>query len=294
MDFLWFLHDLRSPALTAIFRVITFLGEETLPVLVLCALYWCVNKDLAYGLSISFFVSLLIVQGLKVAVRIDRPWLLDPAFMPVEAALETATGYSFPSGHTQTAASLFGYLGLASRKKGWIAASWALVLLVGLSRMYLGVHTPADVFAAMAISLVISLATLAYMRSGRSELILASVLGALSVVVLSYAITLHAQGTIETHYLADCCKAAGGCIGCAIGYVWAKRGIPFSTETPQPWQQFAKLFVGLVVLILLKDGLKLVFGSSLTLDAIRYALIAIWALALYPLLFSKLFRLSQA
>lgn len=294
MSFLSFLHDLRSPALTAIFRFFTMFGEEVIIVLVLSAIYWCVNKELGFGVAISFFASALLIQGLKIIFRIDRPWVIDPAFVPVAQALAGATGYSFPSGHTQTAASVFGYLGLASGKKRWIAASWALVTLVGLSRMYLGVHTPLDVIGAIVLSLAVSLLTLAYIRSKRSDTVLLVSLGVLSALVTALALILHARGVIETAYVSDCVKAAGGCIGCAVGFLWARRKIPFSVQTPRLWQQVLKVVAGLVVLLGIKSGLKIVLGDSLIMDAIRYFLIALWALALYPLIFSKIIRPAPA
>lgn len=294
MNFLWTLANLRSPVLDAIFSFITLFGEETIAVCLLCALYWCLNKELAYSVSLTFFISALVIQGLKIALRIQRPWLLDPSFLPVEAALATATGYSFPSGHTQTAAAIFGTLGLATRKRGWIIASWGFVLLVGLSRMYLGVHTPADVFGAILITLLIGLGVLAYVRGKGSDTILLIVLGVLSAIVLTFAFVLYGQGVIESHYVADCLKAAGGCIGCALALFWARRKIPFSTSTPKVWQQAAKLVVGLAVLVAIKELPKMLLGSSLFLDAARYFFIALWALAIYPLLFAKVFPAKEA
>ncbi|MDL2318231.1 phosphatase PAP2 family protein [Eubacteriales bacterium OttesenSCG-928-A19] len=288
MQLLWSIAQVRTPALTYFFQAVTFLGDEIFLVVLACALYWCVNRETAFGLCISFFLSALLVQGLKIVVRMDRPWVLDPAFMPVASALKTATGYSFPSGHTQSAAAIFGYLGIASGKKKWIVASWALVLLVGFSRMYLGVHTLLDVLGAIAISLASILITRACLKHPRSDALLPAILLGLSLLVLALALFLHGRSLIETVYLADCCKAAGGCIGCTAGFLWARR-IPFQTRTPRLWQQVLKLLVGLVVLVGIKSGLKAIFGESLALDALRYFLIALWALAVYPLLFMRLY-----
>ena len=73
----------------------------------------------------------------------------------VEAAREAADGYSFPSGHTQSAATLFGTLA-AWLRRGWLTvACIVMVLLVGFSRMYLGVHTPADVGTSLVIGTVL-------------------------------------------------------------------------------------------------------------------------------------------
>lgn len=287
MQLLWALEGIRSPFLTAVFSVLSLLGEQALVVAVICALYWCVDKELAFGLCISFFVSALLVQGLKIVIRIERPWVLDPAFLPVAAAVPSATGFSFPSGHTQAAAALLGYLGIASGKRRWVVIAWLLVALVALSRMYLGVHTLLDVSAAMAIVLIVILLTRALLRSEKSEILLPGIVGGLAVLVLAVALALRARGTIEAAYAADCVKAAGGCIGCAIGFVWARRAIPFPTAMPRLWQQAVKWMIGLCGLLLIQNGTKLLVPDSLPLDAIRYALIALWALALYPLLFSR-------
>lgn len=287
LNFLYALQGIRSPVLTLFFRFVTAFGEETILVLVLCTLYWCLDKEMATGVAISFFVSTLLVQCLKIAVRIERPWVLDPAFLPVAEALGTATGYSFPSGHTQSAAAIFGYLGLASRRKGPAIAAWALVALVGLSRMYLGVHTPLDVLGAMVLSLVVSLITLRYVRRSGSLRSLLAVLLALSAAALALAFSLHARGIIDKHYLADCCKAAGGCIGCGLGLLWAKTSIPFNPRAGVLWQQAIKLLLGIAGLLIIRSGIKALLGSHLAIDALRYGLIAFFALALYPLLFAK-------
>ncbi len=288
MDFLVFLEGLRAPWLTACFRAVTYLGEEVFLIVALCALYWCVNKKLAYGVGISFFASSLIAQGMKIVFRVERPWVLLPGFQPVSAALPTATGYSFPSGHTQSAAALFGSLGMASGKKRWMAASLAMILLVGLSRMYLGVHTPLDVFTSMAFTLVICAVVQWYLRKGYPDTILLAATFALAIPSLVYALTLGARGTVDPAELADCCKAAGGCVGCAAGFYAERRWIHFSTKTVRVWQQAVKLIVGLLVLLGIRVGGKALLGASLVADAVRYALIALWALALYPLVFSAL------
>src|SRR5699024_3428923 len=117
-----------------------------------CLLYWCISKALALKISFAYFLAGLTVQTLKVTFRIPRPWVLDPAFSPVESAVPAATGYSFPSVHTQSSACLYGTLGLRSSRKGLRSLFFAMVLLVGLSRMYLGCHTPWDVLASLAVS----------------------------------------------------------------------------------------------------------------------------------------------
>ena len=117
MDFLNLLSQYRTPAGDVFFQGITLLAQETFVVVVICWLFWCSNKKLAYCLGFTYFTSGLLVQGLKITFRVPRPWLLDPAFEPVASAVPGATGYSFPSGHTQSITALLGTLGLYTRKK---------------------------------------------------------------------------------------------------------------------------------------------------------------------------------
>ena len=153
MEILNLLAEYRTPFFDTLFQLITYLGQETLAVAVICWLYWCQNKKLAYTIGFTYFVSGLAVQGLKITFRIPRPWILDPGFQAVPSAVPATTGYSFPSGHTQSGTALFGSLALAS-EKNWKKFLCVLsFLLIGFSRMYLGCHTLKDVLTAMVISL---------------------------------------------------------------------------------------------------------------------------------------------
>ncbi len=291
MEFLRLLEGIRSPFLTMVFRFLTDFGEESFFLLVLCALYWCINKQLAYGVGISFFVSSMLTQGMKITFRVERPWIIDPAFSPAkgDGILATATGYSFPSGHTQSATALFTYLGLASRKKRVLIACLVLSLLVGFSRMYLGVHTPVDV--AVGFLLALTVATLSYWYMGKgfsyTPLIWAMLIGSIGVLV--YALTQQGGGVLEDKNLADACKAAGACIGCAGGLIAEHKWIHFSEKTARPWHQVPKFLLGVAVLLGIKAGLKPVLGESLLADAFRYTLMALWALAIYPLIMRRIF-----
>ena len=117
MEFLNFLAQYRTPAADAIFQAITLLAQETFVVVVICWLFWCSQKKLAYCLGFSYFTSGLLVQGLKITFRVPRPWILDPSFQPVASAVPGATGYSFPSGHTQSITALLGTLGFYFKKE---------------------------------------------------------------------------------------------------------------------------------------------------------------------------------
>ncbi|MCL2267404.1 MAG: phosphatase PAP2 family protein, partial [Treponema sp.] len=155
MELLKFLEGIRSPFLDTVIGLVTRLGEETVAIAVLCAIFWCISKKTAYGISITYLLSGLTVQGMKIIFRIDRPWIAHPELNPVHSALEHATGYSFPSGHTQSATSLLGSLGAAIKQVPLKIVFFFLVILVAFSRMYLGVHTLLDVTVSLLITSLI-------------------------------------------------------------------------------------------------------------------------------------------
>ena len=108
MDFLYFLEGLRNPVCDAFFSVVTQLGEETVFILLGLLFFWCINKWEGYYILTVGLIGTVINQFLKLWFRIPRPWVRDPNFTIVESARAEATGYSFPSGHTQSAIGSFG------------------------------------------------------------------------------------------------------------------------------------------------------------------------------------------
>ncbi len=296
MQLLYFFETLRTPFLDTLFGTITRLGEETVAIALICTIFWCVSKEIAYGVGVSFFVSGMAVQTLKVSYRVPRPWVLDPGFNAVESAIPSASGYSFPSGHTQTAGSLYGTLGLYS-KKTWIKlVCIALVLLVGLSRMYLGVHTPADVVAGLAVSIVISVFVWSLFNkvygNPKYDICVSGVIAVIAVAAIVYVFSI--SSLIDPGYIEDSCKTAGAALGFAVGYLIERRYINFDVKTEKAWQQAVKIVFGLAVAIGLKSGLKLILGGTALAGALRYFILVMWVLVIYPIIFKAAFKNKKA
>ncbi|MBO5976406.1 MAG: hypothetical protein J6P94_04450, partial [Oscillospiraceae bacterium] len=108
MQFLYLLESIRNPVLDAFFSAITYLGDEIAFLVLAIVIYWCVNKSHGLYIMLAGLGGTLINQLLKLSFRIPRPWVKDPSFTIVESAREAATGYSFPSGHTQQVTTTMG------------------------------------------------------------------------------------------------------------------------------------------------------------------------------------------
>ena len=120
-------------------------------------IYWAVSRSLGYWLMANVVSGLFINNVLKLTACIYRPWIRSPQIIPPEKALKSATGYSFPSGHTQIAASFFGSLAVRidEDRRPLRAVCVVFILLTGCSRCFLGVHTPQDVLVSIAVAAVL-------------------------------------------------------------------------------------------------------------------------------------------
>ena len=147
------LRELTNDILTPFMELISLFAVSYLvfiPVLV----YWIFDKKKGLFPLASFYFVIGINAVVKLTACIYRPWIRDVRVLPAGDSIRTATGYSFPSGHTATAGPICGGLSkVFSDSKKWISRICMILLLItAFSRNYLGVHTPQDVLFALAES----------------------------------------------------------------------------------------------------------------------------------------------
>ncbi len=314
MGILAVLAEHRTAILDWFFAAFTWLGSEYVVIVAVCLLFLCIDKRLGYRMAFVFFLSSALVQSLKVLCRIDRPWVLaerdypqyKDRYSPLEllGSKSGATGYSFPSGHTQSSLALYGTLALQN-KKIWVKAGLFLVaFLVAFSRLYLGVHTPFDVVVSLFITggvllLVESLFDRLY-DNPKADCYVAGLVLLMSLAALILGWVLSAKGIAAKKDATDCVKMAACGVGFAIGYVVERRYIRFDPKVGTVKEKALRLLCGVGGVFALKEGLK-ALGKSVFLpdsmgmmavDALRYMLMLLFALCVVPALSMK-FRRSK-
>lgn len=308
MPFLYFLEGLRNPFFDALFSFITLFGEETLFMAAGLIIFWCVNKYEGYYLLCTGFLGTVINQFLKMFFRIPRPWVKDPNFTIVESAREAAAGYSFPSGHTQVSVGLYGGICRWNKNNFLRSLTAILCILVPLSRLYLGVHTPLDVSVSIIIALIIIFGFYPlFKRAERSPKIMYAVLFTLTVIMAGYLCYIcfnnfpaDVYNEENIHNLISAKENGFTLLGCILGlivvYTLDERFLRFDTKAVW-WAQIIKAVLGIVLIFVLKEGLKYpleaVFGTNLAARSIRYFLIVVGGGVFWPMTFKWFGKLGR-
>lgn len=310
MQILYFFESLRNPILDTFFSLVTLMGEETVFMAVGMIVFWCVGKYQGYYLLCTGFIGTLVNQFLKMLFRIPRPWIKDPSFTIVESAKEAATGYSFPSGHTQSSVGLFG--GVARWNRNLILRIVMIVLcvLIPLSRLYLGVHTLLDVSVSIGIALLlIFVGAPLFRRAEHSPRLMFWILGVMTALVAAYVLYVclypfpaEVYSADAIHNLESARKNGFTLLGCMLAFLIVYpvdlKYIRFDTRAVW-WAQLLKAVGGILLVLaakeLLRYPLDAIFGEELILlsRCVRYFLMVLLGGIVWPLTFPFFARLGK-
>lgn len=304
MEFLRVLEGMRTPAVSAFMAAITYLGDETVFMLLAITMFWCVSKRQGYYIFAVGLLGTTASQWLKLIYRIPRPWVVDPNFTIVEAARARATGYSFPSGHSQSVVATFGCLAMANKNLLLRAACIAVILLVPFSRMYLGVHTPLDVGVGVAVSAVLVLVFRPCFRDeARCRRTGLAVLIGMLVCAAAYVVwtgKADFPADVDAENLAHGIQNGWTMLGCALGLFLSccfDRWKLHFDEKATFLGQACKLVLGFALLMGLRMGLKPLLnaltGGALWANAVRYFLMVMFAGCVWPLTFPYFAKLGK-
>ena len=296
MDILYALEKIRTPFWNGIMSAVTQLGGEVIFIVAAVVVFWCVSKWEGYYLMTIAFCGTVLNQFLKLICRVPRPWVRDPNFTIVESARAEATGYSFPSGHTQNAIGLFGGMARWGGRRWVRLGLTALALVIAFSRMYLGVHTPADVGVSLVLAAVLVLGLYPLMRRAQEKprymgYVLAAMLvvsGAFVVFVEAYGFSADTDAENLVSGIGNAWKMLGAVAGMTLAWLLDRRYIHFETQAVW-WVQVIKVAVGMALLLAIKSGLKApllaLLGHEGLAGGVRYFLLVLVAGAVWPLVF---------
>ncbi|WP_026526155.1 phosphatase PAP2 family protein [Butyrivibrio sp. VCD2006] len=265
-------------------------GEETVLILIMGFLYWCYDKKFGIYIGTNMVVGLTLNPLIKNIFLRRRPYMDNPGIKclrPVEPKADiydiSAQGYSFPSGHSMNSAIAYGTLARYKRQRIFTILAFVIPLLVGISRVSVGVHYPTDVLTGWACGVVVIFAV-PYINEKFGEA------NRWKVNLVYFLISCVGVFYCRTDdYFAGLGIMAGFFVGIEI----EKRFVNFE-GTMQPVHCILRLLGGLVLYLALNKLLKLPFSSEFLasgtmaayiIRAIRYFLVLLFLIGIYPYVF---------
>jgi membrane-associated phospholipid phosphatase len=155
MEYLLFLQQLRESVPNVINDGILFLSEfigGTGALAIMALVYWCISKWAGSFMLLNFSGCYMMNQTLKNIFCISRPFLRDSRLHPYTSA----TGYSFPSGHTMLGTAVYSSAAIWQKHRKWfVGVCIFMILFTAFGRNWVGVHTPQDVIVGIFASLIV-------------------------------------------------------------------------------------------------------------------------------------------
>jgi membrane-associated phospholipid phosphatase len=302
--------------LIAPMQFFSFLGSEDFFLIALPLVYWCINSEIGIRIGVMLLLSNGINGVFKMSIHGPRPfWVSDQ----VRALYLTSdiVGFGIPSGHTEVATGIWGVAADGVKRTwAWVAAS-IVILLIGLSRIYFGVHFLHDVLFGWFLGGLTLWIFLKYWNpiaarlkklTMMNQILLAFAFSMAMILLAALIIFLSRDFVLPAEWIKNAARAGSeplaplsltGMVsamatlfGLLAGVAWlAPRG-GFQASGPA-WKRALRYVVGLVGVAVFYIGLKLVFPEGEDLVAlvfryIRYTLVGVWVSAGAPWVFVKL------
>ena len=253
------IQTIHSPFLDTFFRAVTSLGDAEAYIFILPLLFWCIDTRLGAHAGLLFLVSSYAGNSLKDLWQVPRPYTLDPS-----VKLGQADGYSLPSYHALEAVVMWGFFAVWVKRWWFWVLAIAMMLLIGFSRIYLGVHYPVDILAAYAFGGLF----LAAYYFGRE-----TIERTLRGLAFSWQIILSLAGPLFLAVLNpdfDVILILSALSGFSVGLAFLGRSISYDAGGPF-WQRVARYIVGVMVIAILYLVPRFIPGTPVWLgEVFRY------------------------
>ncbi|MHA2030999.1 MAG: phosphatase PAP2 family protein [Candidatus Hodarchaeales archaeon] len=299
----------RTSFLTSFFKIFTFLGSEEAYILLVVSIYWLYKKSFGVRIALVILFSAILNHIFKISIRNPRPFVADGTYVNKwaisgETAYETSLEFSTPSGHAQGAASFWSYIYLKLTSKKILIISVILILLIGLSRPYLGVHYFEDIILGWIIGLSFAYVIVKY--ESRIEMLWSkySDLTKLTAIVVISTLAWVIAGSLSDYGPdGEPFASLGGFLcGLLIGRSLELQYVDFHTEFSSIGIAGGRFIVGTILVVLTLFGLDALFSAITDDDSllgflfrfVRYTTVGLVAGYIAPLLFVKLNLAEQS
>lgn len=273
LDILRAIQSVSNPFLDIAMEAATLFGEELIVIAVFCFVYWCVDKQAGRFLGVSLGLSLCANGVAKDIFKVERPIGAEGI---ISQRTETATGYSFPSGHTQIATAFWGGIAVYVKRPVFKYIFAALVILIGFSRLYLGVHYPLDVLGGMILGLACTLGAYYALKARSANMIIAI----LSLIVIIAALIIGESD--------DTFKGAGALLGLLLGLYFEEKLVSFETDGLSIVKKLIRFLLGMVIVALCYLLPGRLLPHTNIVDFARYMLLTFAMAGIGPYVFKKL------
>lgn len=284
---LWF-QNISNNFLDILFKIFTLMGEEYFIMVIFCWIAWCGDKTFAHKTGFAFCFGMGVNQILKIIFCIRRPWVLDTRIKASPYALESATGYSFPSGHTQSGVTVFGCL---AKRYGTLAFKIFCIVCaigVGISRLYFRVHTPWDVAVSFAIGVLVIFATERIYKLCESHELATLIFGfVISVAMVIFAVTKSYPAYHVPEYAYDCVKIAGAIGGFITGWFLERKYVKYEANGNM-WSKVLKTVIGIALLLVIRILFKTLPAENYPLMYVQNFMLIFWCVTIYPYILTKI------
>lgn len=303
MDYLYALQCCREMSPEFINLVFVFVSEVLLKLAMVYAaiIYWCFNKSDGATILLGYTSTYQLNQVIKNTACVYRPWIKDSRLHVAKLAQKSATGYSFPSGHTIGAGSLYGGIAVTYKKRIWVVALMSfLILLTAFSRNWLGAHTMQDVLVAIieaAVMIILMNVIKLYLYNHPEKdtyFMIGGVVVAIAIILFlqfkKYPLDYDESGKllVDPYYmLSDCYTALGMFTGSLTGWWLERHFVKFETEVSAK-EKVLRAVVGAAVFGLLYLGLSFILSKmdkNLS-HLIKFFILFFVIMYLYPLAFN--------
>jgi len=286
---MYFFSSIHNPVLNAFAQFFTILGEEYVIIAVAMLFFWCIDKKKGFASLFPMLVAVNVMNIVKVLVRFPRPWTVLTDLDVVRK--ETATGWSFPSGHATMTSSFYGGLAALFKKKHVQYICLFLILVVSLLRVYLCVHWPTDVIIGLTLGMTCAFFLTRYAisfqenvyRDAKKMMFYAALMMVAGLVVAILCQT----GTIDNEMNKDLYAGLAISGGVLFFSTLEQTTVAFKVDG-SAGLKVLRYVVGMIGVIGLLIGLKKVLPAGAVFRFLRYLVSGIWAVWLYPLIGKKL------